>query len=136
MCYSNTFALGVKMKRREFISLIGGAVAAWPLAVRAQQQPNRVRRIGVLMNTNTEQGQAWHAAFVQGLQQLGWEIRNNAQIDTRWGAGDTELFRKYAAELVASKPQVYARLGGAGKPGVRGAPSSRSVKLIYKEAAN
>jgi putative ABC transport system substrate-binding protein len=129
MCYSGAFALGVKMKRREFISLIGGTVAAWPLAVRAQQQPNRVRRIGALMNTNTEQGQAWHAAFVQGLQQLGWEIGNNVQIDTRWGAGDTELFRKYAAELVASKPDVI--LGTANSIVGDLQQASRTVPIVF-----
>src|SRR6516225_7408258 len=93
------------MKRRQFITLVGGAVAAWPLVASAQQR-KRIRLIGILMNTSVDDsvGQSSHAAFVQGLQQLGWEIGNNVQIDTRWGAGDTELFRKYAAELVGSQP--------------------------------
>ena len=93
------------MKRREFITLLGGTAAAWPLAARAQQ-PERMRRIGVLMNTNPEQGQTWHAAFIQALQQLGWQLGGNVQVDTRWGAGNTELFRKYAAELVALNPML------------------------------
>jgi putative ABC transport system substrate-binding protein len=93
------------MRRRDFIKVMAGSTATWPLAAWAQQ-PERMRRIGVLMNTDAEQGQTWHAAFVQGLQRLGWEIGKNVQIETRWGAGDTELFRKYAAELIALKPDV------------------------------
>jgi len=116
------------MRRREFITLLGGA-ATWSLTVRAQQQPNRVRRIGVLMNTNTEQGQTWHAAFIQGLQQLGWEIGNNVQIDTRWGAGDTELFHKYAAELVTSKPDVI--LGTANSIVGDLQQASRTVPIVF-----
>jgi putative ABC transport system substrate-binding protein len=92
------------MRRRDFI-VGASAAAAWPLTVRAQQ-PERMRRIGVLMNTDAEQGQAWHAAFVQALQQLGWQLGSNVQVDTRWGAGNTELFRKYAAEMVASNPDI------------------------------
>src|SRR5215469_10883019 len=93
------------MRRRDFIKGIVGSAAAWPLSLRAQQ---RVRRIGVLMSTSADDalGQAWNAAFAQGLQQLGWEVGRNVQIDTRWGAGDTERFRKYAAELVATAPNV------------------------------
>jgi putative ABC transport system substrate-binding protein len=93
------------MRRRDFIKGIVGSAAAWPLSVRAQQ---RVRRIGVLMSTSADDalGQAWNAAFTQGLQQLGWEVGRNVQIDTRWGTGDTERFRKYAAELVALAPDV------------------------------
>jgi putative tryptophan/tyrosine transport system substrate-binding protein len=92
------------VRRREFITLLGSATVAWPLAARAQQQPSRVRRVGVLMSFPADDslGQAWHGAFVQGLQQLGWEVGSNVQIETRWGAGDTGLYRKYAAELVAS----------------------------------
>ena len=94
------------MKRREFITLIGGAVA-WPLAARARKA-ERMQRIGILMNTIAEDplGQAGSAAFAQGLQQLGWEVGFNVRVDTRWGAGDTELYRKYATELVALAPDV------------------------------
>src|SRR5262249_58601037 len=76
---------GHRMNRRELIALIGGAVA-WPLAARAQKS-DQLRRIGVVMSTAADdtRGQAWHAAFVQGLQQLGWEVGRNVQIDTRWG---------------------------------------------------
>jgi putative tryptophan/tyrosine transport system substrate-binding protein len=94
------------MRRREFITLLGGAVM-WPLDARAQQN-ERMRRIGVLMNTSAEDplGQAASAAFAQGLQKLGWEVGNNIRLDYRWGAGDTEHFRKYSAELVALSPDV------------------------------
>jgi putative tryptophan/tyrosine transport system substrate-binding protein len=94
------------MKRREFITLLGGA-AAWPLAARAQQRDG-VRRIAVLMDTeetNTD-GQARIAAFRQGLQQLGWTEDRNIRIDLRWGGGDVERTRAYAAELVGLKPDV------------------------------
>src|ERR1700730_5113173 len=95
------------MRRRQFLGVFGSTVVAWPLAVRAQQL-GRVRRLGVLMSTAADdaQGQAWSAAFAQGLQQLGWEVGGNIRIDYRWGAGDTERFRKYAAELVALGPDV------------------------------
>ena len=95
------------MRRREFIALLGGAAAAWPLVARAQKSSS-VRRVGVLMSTASDDsfGQANSAAFAQGLQQLGWEIGSNIRIDYRWGSGDTERFRKYAAELVGLSPDV------------------------------
>ena len=76
------------MQRREFITLLGGAAAAWPLAARAQQ-PEQMRRIGVLMNRAADdpEGKARIAAFQQGLQQLGWTDGRNVRIDIRWGAG-------------------------------------------------
>ena len=92
------------MKRREFLSLVGGTAAAMPLAARAQQRA-RMRRIGVLMGDRMRtirMGQARLAAFRQGLQQLGWTDGRNSSIDIRWGAGNAERNRKHAAELVAS----------------------------------
>ena len=102
------------MKRRHFITLLGGAAAAWPLAVRAQQG-ERVRRIGVLQSLAADdpEGQARLAAFAQGLQQSGWTIGRNVQIDTRWAAGDAERFRRYGAELVALAPDVILAVGAA-----------------------
>jgi putative ABC transport system substrate-binding protein len=95
------------LKRREFITLFGGAAAAWPLAARAQQ-PERMRRIGVLMNLAAADPESTSrvTAFAQGLQELGWTIGRNVQIDTRWTAADADLFRRYAAELVALAPDV------------------------------
>ena len=94
------------MKRRAFITFLGGA-AAWPLAARAQQ-PERMRRIGVLMNLAAAdpESTARVTAFAQGLQESGWTIGRNVQIDTRWAAADADLFRRYAAELVALAPDV------------------------------
>jgi putative ABC transport system substrate-binding protein len=91
-----------QLKRREFIAVLGGAAVAWPLAARAPQG-ERVRRIGVLMNVAADdpEGQARLTAFVQGLQQLGWTVGCNVRIDYRWGGGDAERIRRYAAELVA-----------------------------------
>src|SRR6516164_9640509 len=100
-------------KRREFITLVGGATA-WPIAARAQQS-GRMRRIGVLMSTTADdvEGQARIAAFLKGLQQSGWAVSGNVRIDTRWGAGDADRIRKYAAELVALAPDVILASGGA-----------------------
>jgi ABC-type uncharacterized transport system substrate-binding protein len=95
------------VKRREFIMLRGGAAAAWPLAARAQQG-ERMRRIGILMNLAADdpEGQARITAFAQGLQETGWIVGRNVRIDYRWGAGNPDRMRKYAAELVALAPDV------------------------------
>ena len=96
------------MKRREFITLLGaGAAVAWPLQARAQQG-ERVRRIGVLMNlaAHDPELQRRMTGFVQALQALGWTDGRNVKIDYRWGAGDVELYRRYAAELLALMPDV------------------------------
>src|SRR6266545_6633601 len=100
------------MKRRKFITLLGGAAVAWPLTVRAQQR-ERVRRVGVLMSVAADgpDGQPRLAAFLKGLQALGWTDGRNVRIDTRWGAGDAERARKYAAELVALGPDVILASG-------------------------
>jgi putative ABC transport system substrate-binding protein len=99
------------VNRREFITLVGGA-AAWPLEARAQQR-DRVRRVGVLMpfTADDQEGQARLLAFAQGLQQMGWAIGSNLRIDARWGAGDAERNRKYAAELLALAPDVILANG-------------------------
>jgi putative ABC transport system substrate-binding protein len=100
------------MRRREFIAFLGGAAAAWPLAVRAQQ-PEQMRRIGVLVNLAEDdpEAQAQNLAFLQGLQQLGWTDGRNVRIDTRWTAGDPARARKYAADLVALAPDVVLAEG-------------------------
>jgi putative ABC transport system substrate-binding protein len=99
------------IRRRELIAAIAGA-AAWPLAARAQQS-GAMRRIGVLMiqAPDDSEGKARLAAFAQGLQELGWTVGRNVRIDYRWGAGDADRTREYAAELVALAPDVILASG-------------------------
>src|SRR5271166_1913720 len=100
--------------RREFISLLGGVAAVWPLAARAQQLP-AIRRIGALMDTSEDNpdGQGRYAAFRRGLQELGWTEGRTIRIDVRWGGGDVARTRAYAAELVALKPDVIFAFANA-----------------------
>src|SRR5215211_2961447 len=102
------------MKRREFITLLGGAAVAWPLAARAQQR-KPMRRIGVLVGIAADDAiaQARNAAFLQRLAQLGWTVGQNLQIDYRWSAGNLNEIRKHAAELVALAPEVILASGSA-----------------------
>ena len=102
------------MRRREFITLLGGAVAAWPLAARAQES-ERVRRIGVLTSSSMQDlaTQARFAALQQGLQQLGWTDGHNVRIDYRWAAGDANNLHRYAGELVKLGPDVIVANGSA-----------------------
>jgi putative ABC transport system substrate-binding protein len=96
------------MRRRDFIALFGGVAVAWPLAARAQQ-PDRVRRIGVLMGyaENDSEAQAQIAAFRDGLQKLGWIEGHNTQIDTRWAIpADADSMQRLAKELVALQPDL------------------------------
>src|SRR5712691_2954109 len=118
------------MKRREFITLLGGAAAAWPLAARAQQG-ERMRRIGILMNLSADDpiGQARLATFLQELQAAGWAQDRNVRIDTRWAAGDAERLRKYAAELVALEPEVV--LAWATPAVVSLQRVSRTVPIVF-----
>jgi putative tryptophan/tyrosine transport system substrate-binding protein len=101
------------MKRREFLGIVGGA-AVWPLGVRAQPA-DRVRRLGVLTGTGADdtENQARLEAFLQVLQQLGWTDGRNVRIDTRWGSGNADDLRKYAAELVALEPDAILATGSA-----------------------
>ena len=103
-----------QLKRRDLITLVGGTAVAWPLAARAQQA-KQMRRIGVLLPATADdlEFQARLAAFVQALQQLGWTDGDNLRIDIRWGAGDAERMRRYAAELVALAPDAILAAGGA-----------------------
>jgi putative tryptophan/tyrosine transport system substrate-binding protein len=117
------------LRRREFITLLGGA-AAWPLAARAQQG-EQMRRIGVLMNipSNDEEGQARVTAFAQALQKLGWTEGRNARTDTRWAADDADRYRKYSEELVALTPDVIL---ASGSPSVAALLQvTRSVPIVF-----
>jgi putative ABC transport system substrate-binding protein len=100
------------VRRREFITFLGGASATWPLAAMAQQA-EQIRRIGVLMNraADDSEGQAGVAAFQQGLQQLGWRDGGNVRLDIRWSHNDVDFDRKFAAELVALAPDVIMAAG-------------------------
>ena len=95
------------MRRRDFVTLLGGAIAAWPLAARAQQS-DRMRRIGVLMGyaESDREGRANFAAFQGGLQKLGWTEGRNIRIDTRWAAADADFMQRFAKELVALQPDL------------------------------
>jgi putative tryptophan/tyrosine transport system substrate-binding protein len=117
------------MRRREFITLLGGAAAVWPLAARAEGE--RIRRIGVLMNLAADdaEGQARLAAFVQDLQQLGWTDGRNVRIDYRWAAGDARLFHRYAEELLALAPDVIL---ASATPSVQALQqATRTVPIVF-----
>jgi putative tryptophan/tyrosine transport system substrate-binding protein len=116
--------------RREFISALGSAAAAWPLAARAQQG-ERMRRIGVLAAFAADEhaGQADYAAFLQGLQQLGWTDGRNVRIDARWAAGNAADARKYAVELVALAPDVILATGSATTEALLEA--TRTVPIVF-----
>jgi putative ABC transport system substrate-binding protein len=116
------------MKRRQFITLLGGAVTAWPLAARAQTQ---MRRIGVLNTLAADDAlaQARQGAFLQGLQQSGWTIGRNVQVEARWAAGDPDRLRKYAVELVALAPDVILASGNAAAAPVLQA--TRTVPIVF-----
>jgi putative tryptophan/tyrosine transport system substrate-binding protein len=118
------------IRRREFITLLGGAAAAWPLVARAQQ-PTRMLRIGVLISTAADdpEVQTRNTAFLQGLQQLGWTDGRNVRIDFRWGAGNADAIRNYAAELVALAPDVILASGTASMSPLQQA--TRTVPIVF-----
>ena len=123
------------MKRREFITLLGGAAVAFPLAASAQQR-ERTRRIGVLMNLASDdaEGQARLAAFLQGLQEAGLAVGRNMRIDLRWGGGDPESFRKQASELVALAPDIVFASGiPAATPLLQ---ATRTVPIVFAQVVD
>ena len=120
------------MRRREFITLLGSTATAWPLASRAQQ-PEQVRRIGVLMPfaRDNSEGQARITAFLQGLQKLGWSEGRNLQIEYRWGSGDLQ---KAAAELVALFPDA---IFASTTPAVAALQqATRSVPIVFAQVSD
>ena len=118
------------MQRREFITLLGGAAVARPLAARAQQA-DRMRRVGVLVSriADDPEEQARLAAFVQGLQELGWTEGRNVRIDYRWAAGDADRSRTYAAELVALAPDVIVAAGSQSVAALE--QTTRAVPIVF-----
>jgi ABC-type uncharacterized transport system substrate-binding protein len=123
------------MRRREFITLLGGAVAMGPRAARAQQS-ERMRRIGVFMflAADDPESKTYIAAFVQHLQELGWTLGHNVQIDYRSTAGEADLIRKYAAELVALAPDVILTAGGSHVGPLQQA--TRTVPIVFVQVAD
>jgi putative ABC transport system substrate-binding protein len=123
------------MKRRDFIRLVGGVVAAWPLPAHAQQ-PERMRRIGVLLylQENDPEARAYVAAFLQGLQALGWTVDHNVRIDYRFTGGDADRIRKYAAELVALVPDVILVAGGSHVGPLQQA--TRSIPIVFVQVTD
>ena len=121
------------MKRREFITLLGGAAAAWPHAARAQQ-PERMRRVGVLITAADDpEGRARLAAFLEGLRELGWTNGRNIQIEARFGGGDVGRIRAHAGELVALAPDVIV---GNSTPVIRALRQATSSIPIVMAAVN
>src|SRR5262249_35909310 len=121
------------MRRREFITLLGGAAASssiWPLAARAQQ-PQRMRRIGVLMSAAADDPNAlvYMTVFAQELQQLGWSIGRNVLIDYRWGASNPNEARKHAMELAALAPDVILASSSQAVAALQSA--TRTVPIVF-----
>ena len=117
------------MRRREFITVLGGAAVTWPLAARAQQ-PERIKHLSVLMNpADDPESQADVAVFVQGLQRLGWVDGGNVRIDVRWGDGNPAIIGKHAAELVALAPDIIFTTGAA--PVASLIQASRTVPIVF-----
>jgi putative ABC transport system substrate-binding protein len=120
--------MAIEIGRRELITAFGGAALAWPLAASAQQG-ERVRRVGLLQGLAADDpvAQANNAAFLQGLQQLGWTDGRNVRIDIRWGAGNIADIRKYAAELVALSPDVILGVSASVGPLLQ---ATRDVPIV------
>jgi putative ABC transport system substrate-binding protein len=123
------------MKRREFIKVIAGSAATWPLVVRAQE-PARIRRIGVLMNVAAESSEAQPrlTAFQQALQQVGWKEGDNLRIEIRWGANNTDRDRRFATELVDSAPDVIFAAGTLGVAALQ--KVTRTLPIVFCNVAD
>jgi putative tryptophan/tyrosine transport system substrate-binding protein len=123
------------MRRREFIALMGGAAATRPLAARAQQ-PDRMRRIGVLManDENDPEGKAWLSGFTRGLQELGWTDGRNLQMNVRWGAGNVDLMRMFAKELVDLQPETI--LAGTTPATAALQRETRTIPIVFASVSD
>jgi ABC-type uncharacterized transport system substrate-binding protein len=123
------------MQRREFIALVGSVAATWPQWARAQQ-PERLRRVGVLLAfpESDREGQSRVAAFQKSLQELGWTVGRNIQIDYRWSAGAADDNRRYAAELVTLAPDVILAAGGQVVAPLLQA--TRSIPIVFTQTAD
>src|SRR5947207_1350384 len=123
------------MRRRDFITLFGGAVAAGPLAARAQQ-PDRMRRIGMLTNLieNDPEALSWMTVFRQQLERAGWTEGRNVRFDVRWGAGDLERLRRHAAELVSLTPDAAF---GDSTPAIAALQKeTRTIPIVFVGGSN
>jgi putative tryptophan/tyrosine transport system substrate-binding protein len=123
------------MRRRDFITLLGGMAAAWPLAARAQQ-PERVRRIGVLtpFAENDREAQTWFEAFVQGMQAVGWADGRNIRIDVRWAGGEVDRLQRFAKELVGLQPDVVFAMT---TPSVNAVMrETRTIPIVFTQVAD
>ena len=119
-----------RLRRRAFISLIGGAAVAWPFAARAQQ-PERMRRIGVLMSVeeNDPEGKTQLSQFTQGLAESGWTDGRNLRMEVRWGGGDVNRTRAFAKELVALQPDVILAQGTPGTAALQ--RETRTIPIVF-----
>ena len=121
------------MKRRDFITRLGGATAAWPVAARAQQSMRRVAIINVRLETDP-QGQSQLKAFRQGFEKLGWDDGRNAKIDVRWAGGNAEQMREIVTELVALKPDVIVASGSPAVAALKH-PATSTIPVVFVEIA-
>jgi putative tryptophan/tyrosine transport system substrate-binding protein len=123
------------MRRRDFITLLGGTAAAWPLVASAQQG-ERMRRIGILLPATADDGeyQSWMRTFLQGLGQSGWTVGRNLQVDTHWAGADVDVIRRKAVELVASAPDVILAHGNG--PVSTLLQTTRTVPIVFPIAGD
>src|SRR6476661_1394567 len=122
------------MKRREFITLLGGAAAAWPLAVRAQQQPAKLPTIGYLGGGGPVSQRAWAEAFTQRLRELGWLEGRTIAIEYRWGEGRAERYSEIAAEFVQLKVDVI--LAGGTEAAIAAKQATSVIPIVFPTAGD
>jgi putative tryptophan/tyrosine transport system substrate-binding protein len=125
------------MERRQFIALLGAAAAAWPMAARGQQS-ERMRRVAVLMGTAADdpESQRRLVALVQGLQQAGWTVGHNLQVDTRWASGDAARLRSHVAEMLALSPDIIVAGGRAASIIPRVRQAGHDLPIVFVQAVD